>query len=82
MFLSKWFKGLRVSKWVAIALISLVGFFYVMHLGSNKQELRQIKQEQKKQEVTRDKVKKANENIKSSPDFISDWLRDNGYFRD
>ena len=82
MFLLKWFKDLGVSKWIAIVLISLAGFFYVMHLGSNKQELRQIKQEQKKQEVTRDKVKKANENIKSSPDFISGWLRDNGYFRD
>ena len=82
MFLLKWLKDLGVSKWIAIVLISLVGFFYVMHLGSNKQELRQIKQEQKKQEVTRDKVKKANENIKSSPDFISGWLRDNGYFRD
>ena len=82
MFLLKWLKDLGVSKWIGIVLISLAGFFYVMHLGSNKQELRQIKQEQKKQEVTRDKVKKANENIKSSPDFISGWLRDNGYFRD
>jgi hypothetical protein len=81
MFLT-WFKGLGISKWVIIALIAVGSFFYVLNLGNTQQELVQIKQEQKKQEVTRAKVKKANETIKSSPDFISGWLRDNGYFRD
>lgn len=75
-------KNSGILKWIVIALLGVSVFFYIQHLGATRQELKTIQQEQLKQQVTREKARKANENIKSSPDFIYNWLQQNGRFRD
>jgi len=71
-----------ILKWIALGVVVLGLAFYVDWSARNRAELEQIQQEQIKAKVTREKARKANENIKSSPDFIFDWLQSNGRFRD
>ena len=82
MVVLTWLKSLPIRPWMLWVVAALAAFFYAQHLGSTQQELDQIKQEQVERQATREKVEKANDKIKSSPTFISEWLRDNGYFRD
>ena len=82
MVILTWLKTLPIRPWMLWAVVAIATFFYAQHLGSTQHELDQIKKDQVEQKATRKKVEKANEKIKSNPDFISDWLRDNGYFRD
>lgn len=77
-----WFINSRAYQWIAYALVAIAGVFFIRKSGSDSQELKQIKLEKKKEEVTKKKVDKANEKINSDPTFINDWLRKSGKFRD
>jgi hypothetical protein len=77
-----WLKALPIRPWMIWTVVAIVAYFYVQGVAQTSQELKQVQKEQVEQQATRKKAVKANEKIKSSPDFITDWMRDNGHFRD
>ena len=77
-----WLVNTKAIRYLVYALGVIATVLFIRKSGSDSQELSQIKQEQKKEEATREKVKKANEKINSDPTFINDWLRKNRKFRD
>ena len=77
-----WLKALPIRPWMIWLVVGVATFFYAQNAGETRQELKQVQKEQSQQQETRKKAVRANEKIKSSPDFITDWMRDNGHFRD
>ena len=68
----------------AIVVIAALAFwsYSLVDYGGNQATQKIIEQNIKNEAATRETVRRANESIRSSDDFIVEWLRDNNRFRD
>lgn len=82
VLLLKLWKNKKLLKALGALFLVAALAFSLIHYGENRAEQRIQDEITKSETVTREKVRGANEDIRSSDDFIIEWLRDNNRFRD
>lgn len=80
-----WINSAKIYLILAAALVAFIGIWGEIRKADGvRQQLERTNSERvQREEVTRERGRQANEDIRSGGnDFISNWLRDNNRFRD
>lgn len=75
-------KGSRLYQGLIAFGVFLLGALALIKKGESINQAKVDREARKRDEATRERVRKANEKIDSSSSHGADWLRDNNRFRD